>query len=396
MTRLEPGSAEEVGMSAERLGWARAMMQRHVESGCTPATAAVVARRGKIVLAESFGMQRPEGAPLDLDHIWAIASAGKPLTAAVLLSLVEEGRVGITDPVVDYVPELADAGTGGGNEEVLIHHLLTHTSGWESAQRTHRLEALAMSGELPPSPEGRDFLSHMFMHLALDPIRVAAPGEQMDYDNSHLTLVSEIIRRVTGGTLDAAMRQRVFDPLGMARSAVIVDASQSSHVVRRPNGLPFGPDGLVPFEGDEFESSDSGAAGIHASPVDLAVFGQMILDAGSYDGVRVLAPSTVRSMVTNQIPGTPALFGDRVLPEASWGYAFTVIHERPFPFFCGGLLPPGSVAHPGAGGISYWIDFDNEIVGVFFELISEMTEFLEPVSGIGHRFQDVITGAVVS
>lgn len=396
MTRLERGSADDVGMSAERLGWARAMMQSHVESGRTPAIAAVVARRGKIVLAESFGMQRPDGALLDVDHMWAIASAGKPLTAAVLLSLVEEGRVGITDPVVDYIPELADAGTGGGNDEVLIHHLLTHTAGWESAQRTHRLEAMVMSGELPPLPDGRDFLSHMFMQLALDPIRVAAPGAQMDYDNSHLTLLSEIIRRVTGGTLDAAMRERVLDPLGMARSAVIVDASQSPHVVRRPAGLPFGPDALVPLEGELFEASDSGAAGVHASPMDLAVFGQMILAGGIYDGTRVLAPSTVRSMVTNQIPGTPALFADQALLEASWGYGFTVIQERPFMFFSGGLLPLGSVAHPGAGGISYWIDFDNEIVGVFFELISEMSEFYEPVSGMGHRFQDVITGAVVS
>ncbi len=55
-------------------------------------------------------------------------------------------------------------------------------------------------------------------------------------------------------------------------------------------------------------------------------------------------------------------------------------------------MPIGSVLHPGAGGINYWIDFANEIVGVFFEVITEIDEFLTPISGIGHRFADVITG----
>ena len=79
----------------------------------------------------------------------------------------------------------------------------------------------------------------------------------------------------------------------------------------------------------------------------------------------------MHSMTTNQIPGTPALFGEDVtVREASWGYGFSIIGEQQWPWFGGGLVPPGSATHPGAGGISYWIDFDNEIVGVFFEVIN--------------------------
>jgi hypothetical protein len=72
-----------------------------------------------------------------------------------------------------------------------------------------------------------------------------------------------------------------------------------------------------------------------------------------------------------------------------------VVQEQRFAYFGSGLMPLGSALHPGAGGVSYWVDFANEIVGVFFEVITEIDEFLTPVSGIGHRFPDVITGAVI-
>jgi CubicO group peptidase (beta-lactamase class C family) len=181
----------------------------------------------------------------------------------------------------------------------------------------------------------------------------------------------------------------------MTRSAGIVGEHLRPHLVTRAEGLPFGPGRPVSFEGDLWESSDSGAAAVHTSAPDLIRFGQMILNGGLLDGVRVLSPSTVTAMVTNQIPGVPARFGGGLIPDASWGYGFTVVQEQRFAYFAGGLVPLGSALHPGAGGISYWIDFANEVVGVFFEVITEVDEFLVPISGIGHRFQDVITGAVV-
>jgi CubicO group peptidase (beta-lactamase class C family) len=217
----------------------------------------------------------------------------------------------------------------------------------------------------------------------------------MDYDNGAYELLAEIVRRRTGDTLDAAMRTRLFEPLGMTRSAGIVDDALRPHLVTRAAGLPFGPDSLVSFEGELWESSDSGAAAVHASAPDLARFGQMILNGGSLDGRRVLSPATVQAMVIDQIPGIPALFGTSTIRDAKWGYGFSVVQPRRFPYFGGGLVPSGTVTHPGAGGISYWIDFANELVGVSFEVITEVSEFLEPVSGLGHRFQDVVTAAVI-
>lgn len=389
---VERVDAEAVGMSSERIGLARQFVADHVATGRSPSAVAVVLRRGQVVMADAFGVRGPHGQPLEVDHVWPIASSGKPVTAAVVMSLVEEGRIGLTQPVVDYLPELS----GPQDDEVLVHHLLTHTAGWESAQRTHRIDEFLASGRLTAPPAGRDVITHLFLSLAFDPIRATEPGAQMDYDNSHYELLAEIVRRETGGTLDAAMRERILDPLGMTHSACIVGDDLRSLLVTRSEDLPFGPGKPVSFEGEMWESSDSGAAAVHTSPVDLAVFGQMILEGGARGERKILAPSTARAMVMNQVPGVPAVFGNRAIPEASWGYGFTVSNTRPFPYFRGGLLPIGSVLHPGAGGISYWVDFEHEIVGVFFEAIAEIDEFLVPVSGIGHRFQDVITAAVVA
>lgn len=382
--------AEHVGMSSERIGWARDLVANHVSTGRSPSAVAVVLRHGEVVLAEAFGVRGPHGEPLDVDDVWPIASAGKPITAAVAMTLVEQGRIGINQPVVDFISELDRP----EDADVLVHHLLTHSAGWESAQNSHRLETYVRSGQLTEPPPGRDFITHLFLSMAFDPIRVAPTGVEMRYDNNPYELLAEIIRRETGDTLDAAMRSRIFEPLGMTRSAAIVGDDLRPHLVTRAEGLPFGPDAIVPFEGELWEASDSGAAAVHTSAPDLARFGQMILDGGVLGDTRVLAPATVASMVTNQIPGVPAEFGDQRIPEASWGYGFTVVQERRFAYFAGGLVPMGSVLHPGAGGINYWIDFQNDIVGVFFEVITKIDEFLSPVSGLGHRFADVITAAV--
>ena len=126
------------------------------------------------------------------------------------------------------------------------------------------------SGQITAPPPGRDFITHLFLSLALDPVRVAAPGVEMQYDNNTYELLAEIVRRETGGSLDAAMRSRLFEPLGMTRSAGIVDDGLRPHLVTRAAACRSAPDAAVAFEGDLWESSDSGAAAVHCSATDLA------------------------------------------------------------------------------------------------------------------------------
>lgn len=391
---LKTSDVNALGMFPERLDVARDLLRDHVESGRSPSVAAVVLRRGHVVLEEAFGTQAPDGPALTVDHVWPIASAGKPLTAATVLSLVEEGHLGVMQPVTDLVPELA----GTNDDDVLIHHLLTHTAGWRSDMFGGRFAELVASGDWPTPPPDRDFLSYVFLHMALTPERLWAPGELMAYSNLNYALLGEIVRRLTGGTLDAAMRSRVFEPLGMHNSALIVDDDLIPHLVRRADHLPFGsaigPWG-VSFQDDMWRQSDAGESGIHMSPRDLARFGQAILQGGTLDGVRFLAPTTVKSMCIDQIPGLEAYWGeDRRIKQASWGYGFSVVGPARLPYF-GGLQSTGSVGHPGAGGIDYWVDFDHELVIVLFEVITEISENLEPISGIANLFEQVITGAIL-
>lgn len=393
MAVVERDQMARLGMAADRIDLARDLMRAHVESGKSPTAAAVVLRHGAVVLEEAFGSQSPNGPPLALDHVWPIASAGKPLAAATVMALVERGLIGVMQPIVDHLPELA----GGDDDAVLVHHLLTHSAGWESDLFSGRLIKVLESGELPPAPDGVDIVTHLFLWTAMHPKRTAAVGELMAYGNMNYALLGEIVRRVTGGTLDAAMRSFVFEPLGMAHSALIVGDDLRPQLVHRAADLPFGASSAVAFEGELWEASDSGESGIHASPRDLARFGQAILDGGTLDGRRFLAPSTVRAMGTDQIPGLAARFGgEKLMPVASWGYGFGVICESRWPYFGGGLVPNGSLSHPGAGGIDFWIDREHGIVGVFFEIITEMSPDLEPLSGMGNRFQDVITAAVIA
>ena len=150
---------------------------------------------------------------------------------------------------------------------------------------------------------------------------------------------------------------------------------------------------MMGVDRDTLLAADSASGGVVSTPADYVRFGLMILGGGTLDGVRVLSKASVRAMTTNQIPGVPDLmFGAK---EASWGYGFSVLGHERWPYFGGGIVPVGTARHAGAGGIDHWFDFENQIAAACFELVTEVSPMLEPISAVGHRFQDVITAAVV-
>src|SRR4051812_19714934 len=196
MAVIEQRDSSRLVLSRERLDLARDLLREHVASGRTPSIAAMVVHNGRVALEETFGVQCRDGPALDLDHMWPIASAGKPILAATVLSLAEEGRIGVMDPVVDYFPELA----GSDNDEVLVHHLLTHTAGWQSDLFSGRILEVLVSGEAGDPPPGVALLTHLGTWMGLHPIRIAPVGELMAYGNMSYSLLGELVRRITGGT----------------------------------------------------------------------------------------------------------------------------------------------------------------------------------------------------
>lgn len=384
----------ELGLSAARLDDAAALMQRQYDQGKSPTLVAVVARHGRVVFAHAVGEHRPGGPPVTIDSIFPLASQTKPMTAATLLCLVERGLVGLNEPVTLHVPELEGLGHG----EVMVHHLLTHTSGWHEDDVTvrlaERMDEIVAGGPLAE----RDLLSRLLLLPGLATPRREAAGVVMQYCNFNYSLVSEIIRRVTGGSFDAALRRFVFEPVGMTDSAVIVPDEWADRVIQRPPGIPLGPDHAdspISFNDPLWVKSDDGATGVHATAVDAVRFGQMILDRGRVGDRRVLSDDAVRVMTTDQIPGLEAVLLAKRLPEASWGYGYGVLSTVPFLRFAGGTVAPGSPHHGGMGGIDVWVDPATGVVGAYFEILTENDPEIGPISWVAHRFEDVITAAVV-
>jgi CubicO group peptidase (beta-lactamase class C family) len=394
VTRRDPlraGRPEEVGLLPERIERARRLLASHVAEGRSPAVVALVARRGVVVLDEAFGQLRPGGPALPRDAIFPITSMTKPITATLVMQLVEDGLLSVGRPAREYLPELS----GDGIDEVLVHHLLTHTSGWDDEDVFAWVGKKIAAGETPAMPPDAHPFHHLPLALGLDAPRTAAPGEAMVYCNFNYTLLAEIVERAAGKPLPELARERLFEPLGMRDSDYVVRDAMRERLLVRPEGAPM-KDTALQLPGVEttaWERMPNGAGGAFSTARDMAIFAQMFLNGGRYGEARILSRLAVEEMTRNQIPGVAARFFDRTIPEGGYGYGWMVRTWVCWRYLCG-LTPLGSYSHTGAGGNAFWIDPANETVQVVLEACMDISEILEPRSWIFDRFQSVVASAI--
>ncbi len=397
---LRHGTPEEAGMLSHRVAYVRDLRARWVKEGHTPALSVCVARRGVIVLHEVWGVLGPEeGAPpLGPDSLFPICSVTKPITATLVMQLVEDGLLGLNRPVVDYLPEV----TGEGVEEILVHHLLTHTSGynwdWDPPMVNHATSKMERGFEPPPCPAWRHPENHEVLSFFWDAPRIAAPGKVMSYSNQNYMLLGEIVARLTQRPIEDLARERIFAPLGMDASYFVVPPSAAHRVVRRAPGLPLAePLPLGTFwyglGSPRHQAIPSPAGGAFSTPHDLVVFGQMFLNRGRYGDARILSPAAVAAMSRDQIPGIKAFFFGAMIQHGSWGYGWQIESPSKWPYFHGSLQPLGTLGHPGAGGAMFWIDRAHELVGAYFEVTTRLTERFEHLWSFD-LFENAITSAV--
>src|SRR5206468_12231586 len=205
----------------------RDLCARWVDGGHTPTLGVCVARHGTVVLHEAFGVlgPGPDSPRLAKDALFAGASVTKSVTATLVMQLVEDGLLGLNRPAKDYLPEMS----GEGTDEILVHHLLTHTSGYpfqiDPPWLEHEAKKRQAGFEAPPCPEGQDPVVHQWLSLFWDVPRVAPVGEVMVYSSQNYELLGEIARRLTGRGIEALARDRIFDPLGMKDSYYAVPES---------------------------------------------------------------------------------------------------------------------------------------------------------------------------
>lgn len=314
LPRAQP---KAVGMSAEKLDKIDAAVQEMLDRKQTAGAVVLVARKGKVVALKAFGkMDIAAGKDMRPDAIFRIASMTKPVTSVAALLLLEDGRLGLDDPVSKYIPALKglrvqaekDGASAEPRREVTVRDLMRHTSGLD----------------YPEYDTGTGSLADWAGKLAGRPLR-HQPGTRFNYswDNDLLARVVEV---VSGEPLDKFFRDRIFRPLDMKDTGFFVPKGKAGRFA-----LTYtpGPDGeLMPEPSREkFLKGTpkylSGSGGLVSTASDYFRFCQMLLNGGELRGKRLLRADTVRQMTVNQLPdeALPMNIGGFSLP---WGYGLGV------------------------------------------------------------------------
>ena len=407
---LKQGPPASVGMDPVRVGSLRKLASGWVAKGDTPSLVVLVARRGTIVLHEAFGVRHYEdtAATLKPDSIFPIASLTKPMTAALVMCLVEDGLIGLNRPFVDYVPEL-DVSDVQWLEEARVADLLSHTSGIEDLQWLACINAAAAkSPDVPPPETGQHAAINRRIRLAKGAPLARRPGSAMIYSNFGYLLLADIVRRVSRQPFWQFAHSRLFEPLGMRDSGYRLTPELRHRRVYRKPGLP----GTEPMPGvhggcdaPDYDELDIGNNGVTSTARDLAVFLQMLLNRGSHGDRRVLSRASVAAMTRPQldssIPFVMALpdpvTGKRVELEfkiaGGYGYGLFLFPRTTF-VINGSLASPSAFGHSGYHGTYMWADPEYELLGVFLSVSPGIKRGSHPALN-SDLFMNAVHGAVV-
>ena len=385
VTTLRRGNPEDVGMSSQQLRRVGELARGWLDEGLIQGLVALVARHGQIVFYERFGRQLPDkdSPAVTLDSIFPMASITKIFTATALMVLVEEARVGLNRRVREYIPEFR----GEGKDAVLVRHLLSHTSGITDDSVDDY--AKAREGVTIPSTDATLHpLMNEYLVRRYDCPLSRPAGEEMSYADFNFELAGEIVRRVSGESLDHFARSRIFEPLGMT------DARYCRVDVPPQRRAWAGPTPEDPWrEAIEVERVVQGSSRAWATAMDLAILCQMFLNRGAYGNVRILSPQSVAEMTRNQIPGIRSTFLNETFPEASWGLGWSVHGNKTG--LCGTLYSPESFEHWAASGAYVWADPVYDLVGIYFAIAPSPHSDEGKAKWRNDIFTDVVTAAVV-
>jgi CubicO group peptidase (beta-lactamase class C family) len=286
-------------------------MEAYVDKGELPCVATLVMKDGEIVRRFAYGMANiEEGRALTDNSIYRIYSMSKPITAAALMILYDEGKFQLDDPVAMYIPVFKDTKVYVDGEVVdqqvpfTIRHLLTHTAGftygWEKGSYVDSLYSTLGSGGI----WGTATLEEMVNAVATIPLK-HQPGTTYEYSIS-LDVAGYLAEVLSGMTFDEFLQTRVFDPLGMDdtgfevpeedfdRLAMIYTRNEESGELTPVPDMTNGVKKKVTLF--------SGGGGLVSTLSDYSKFGQMLLNGGELNGVRILQESTVKMIMSDQMP----------------------------------------------------------------------------------------------
>ena len=354
LAQLRVAKPESVSVSSVALARMDAAINEEIRQHHLPGAVVLVGRKGRIIWQQSYGSRavEPVREAMTPETIFDVASLTKVVaTATSIMILVERGKVRLNDPLSLYIPELK----GEGRENITIEQLLTHRSGY------------APDFDLRERWSGYD---EAIKRLIREPLR-NPPGTRFTYSDIGFIALGEVVKRASGMPLDQFAKQNIFVPLGMRDTGFRPSSTLRARIApteKRRGQLSYlgdtaanvGAEGDVWLRGQVHDPTSyrmngvAGHAGLFSTARDLAIYCQMILNGGQYNGLRVLSVLSVAEMTRPRLVSNTG--GTRGL---GWDINTSYSSNR------GELFPLGSFGHTGFTGTSIWIDPSSQMFVVF-------------------------------
>lgn len=382
-------SPEAVGVSSKRLERIKPAMQAYIDKGTIKGINTMILRRGQLVHAESFGWRDQEAdLPMQADTIFRFYSMSKPVICTGLMTLYEEGRFLLTDPVAKYIPAFGTAkvmnkdGTLSDQTGIMtVRDLMAHTSGL-SYDFLEDYPVGALYREANLMSDGSRSLEAVIDELAKLPLAFQ-PGSSWHYSLG-IDVAAQLIQLISDQPLGQFLSERLFTPLGMNDTAFAVPAEKKERLSAM-YGLPdlFAPgqtfsnlfqtwmegynqriDVSESYPDDQPDTFARGGIGLYGTIGDYARFAQMLLSGKSSEGERILGRKTLELMHSNHVPAAllPYTLGGAPNPGYGFGLGSRVALDP------AAVGVPGSVGEFGWAGAAktyYWVDPQEELVGLY-------------------------------
>lgn len=334
-TKLKYVDPVVAGMNPDRLGVIDEIVQEGILQSRMPGAVVLIGYRGDIVYHKAFGHLQllPEKVPMQKDTVFDMASLTKPIaTATSIMLLVEDGKVDLTKTVASYIPEFA----ANGKQDITVHQLLVHSGG------------LIPDNSIKDYADGSTIAFQKIHELGT----VAAPGTKFIYTDVGFIVLAEIVERVSGKSVHDFSQERIFQPLAMKETGYLPADNLKARCATTGQREERWIQGEVHDPRAYALGGIAGHAGLFSTASDLAKYCQMMINAGSLNGVKVIKPETFRFM-TQPVAvssGTRALGWDMHSPYSS---------NR------GDLFTKSAFGHGGFTGTAMWIDPEQELFTVF-------------------------------
>ena len=391
----------DTAFSEERLARIDRLLQQYVDQNRIAGAVALVLHDGKPVYQRAVGWSDKEaGRRMTTNTIFRIASQTKALTSTAILALVEEGKIGLNEPVGHFIPTFnmttvavkSDTGitTVPARRAITIQDLLTHTAGISYGTESHVAALYEAKGLGPAAGNGwytadkDEPICDTMERLGTLPF-VAQPGEAFVY-GYNTDILGCVVEKASGMPLDEFVRTRITGPLGLKdtrfflppaerdRLAAVYSSGRDGLIVRAPEGSK-GQGSYV----DGPRKSFAGGAGLTSTAHDYARFLEMIRNGGALEGVRILAPRTVDLMTTNQ-SGTL---------HSTTGLGFGLGFETVDRYGSSGMAGVGAFGWGGAYGTTYQVDRQSHSVIVL------MIQLMPNSTDIQTKFSTLVYQALV-